>query len=23
MNGAHVIIETLIKQGVDVTFGFP
>lgn len=23
MNGAHVIIETLLKQGVDVTFGFP
>ncbi len=23
MNGAHVIVETLIKQGVDVTFGFP
>lgn len=23
MNGAHAIIETLIKQGVDVTFGFP
>lgn len=23
MNGAHAIIETLLKQGVDVTFGFP
>ena len=23
MNGAHAIVETLIKQGVDVTFGFP
>ena len=23
MNGAHRAIETLIKQGVDVTFGFP
>jgi len=23
MNGAHVLVETLIKQGVDVTFGFP
>ena len=23
MNGAHTIIETLLKQGVDVTFGFP
>jgi acetolactate synthase-1/2/3 large subunit len=23
MNGAKAIIETLIKQGVDVTFGFP
>ncbi|MEA2037167.1 MAG: biosynthetic-type acetolactate synthase large subunit [Nanoarchaeota archaeon] len=23
MDGAHVLIETLIKQGVDVTFGFP
>ena len=23
MNGAHRAVETLIKQGVDVTFGFP
>jgi acetolactate synthase I/II/III large subunit len=23
MNGAQAIVETLIKQGVDVTFGFP
>jgi len=23
MNGAHAIIETLLKHGVDVTFGFP
>ena len=23
MNGAHILIETLIKQGIDVTFGFP
>ncbi|HZX45590.1 MAG TPA: biosynthetic-type acetolactate synthase large subunit [Candidatus Nanoarchaeia archaeon] len=23
MNGAHILIETLIKNGVDVTFGFP
>jgi len=23
MNGAHMLIETLLKQGVDVTFGFP
>jgi len=23
MNGAKAIVETLIKQGVDVTFGFP
>jgi len=23
MNGAHAIVETLLKQGVDVTFGFP
>jgi len=23
MNGAKVMVETLIKQGVDVTFGFP
>ena len=23
MNGAHALIETLIKQGVKVTFGFP
>ncbi len=23
MNGAHAIIETLIKQGTDITFGFP
>jgi acetolactate synthase-1/2/3 large subunit len=23
MNGAHAIVETLIKQGTDVTFGFP
>ena len=23
MNGAHVIVETLLKQGCDVTFGYP
>ena len=23
MNGAHAIVETLLRQGVDVTFGFP
>ena len=23
MNGAQMLVETLIKQGVDVTFGFP
>ncbi len=23
MNGAHALVETLLKQGVDVTFGFP
>ncbi|MBU0615721.1 MAG: biosynthetic-type acetolactate synthase large subunit [Nanoarchaeota archaeon] len=23
MNGAHAIIETLLKQGCDVTFGYP
>ena len=23
MDGAHVIIETLLKQKTDITFGFP
>ncbi len=23
MNGAHAIIETLLREGVDITFGFP